>query len=59
MSSALGEVILGLCASAIRLNNRFAMEHALCLAILHSNVGQEIGEWKFVSIDFDLFFLCI
>lgn len=44
MSSVLCAVLLKLCAAAVRLTDRFAMEHAMLVAILHSNVGQEVGE---------------
>ena len=43
MNSALCGVLLKLCATAARLTDRFAMEHALLVALLHSHVGQEVG----------------
>ena len=50
MNSALCGVLLKLCATAARLTDRFAMEHALLVALLHSHVGQEVGGWSFVAV---------
>ncbi len=47
MNSVLSDVLLRLCATAARLTDRFAMEHAMCVAVLHSHVGQEVGGYSF------------
>ena len=46
MNVALSDVLLKLCATAARLSDRFAMEHAMLVAVLHSRVGQEVGVWR-------------
>ena len=46
MNVALSHVLLKLCDTAARLSDRFAMEHAMLVAILHSHVGQEVGVWR-------------
>jgi len=44
MSTALTEVLLKACVRPALLSDRFAMEHAMLVAILHSHVGTEVGQ---------------
>ena len=46
MNSCLTEVLLRACVSPALLSERFAMLHAMVVAILHSNIGSEVGEYS-------------
>jgi nucleolar MIF4G domain-containing protein 1 len=45
MNSCLTEVLLKACVSPALLSERFAMLHAMLVAILHSNIGSEVGAY--------------
>ncbi len=44
MNTTLTEVLLKSCVSPALLADRFAMEYAMLIAILHAHVGTEIGK---------------
>ncbi len=50
MNSVLSDVLLRLCATAAKLTDRFAMEHAMCVAVLHSHIGQDVGGCGLTSL---------
>ena len=49
MNAALTEVLLKACVSPVLLADRFALEHTMLVAILHSNVGSEVGRQSVVA----------
>lgn len=51
MNSCLTEVLVKACVSPALLSERFGMLHAILVAILHRNVGSEIGKCSQLYID--------
>ena len=49
MNAALTEVLLKACVSPVLLADRFALEHTMLVAILHLNVGSEVGRQSTLS----------
>ena len=44
MNTTLTEVLMKACVTPMLLADRFALEHTMLVAILHSKVGPEIGK---------------
>lgn len=49
MNSCLSEVLVKACVSPALLSERFAMLHAMVVAILHRNVGSEVGKFLVIQ----------
>ena len=56
MNSCLTEVMVKACVAPVLLSERFVMIHVLLVAILHNNVGSEVGKSSF-QLSYSLLFL--
>ena len=48
LSEALTEIVLHACIAPMSVPERLVMEHVMLIALLHNNVGSEVGEYALV-----------